>query len=75
MPQLDIILWFSQIVWAAFFFVSVFAFIRLFYIPFLAFLSGSSQLKQEKHQESVYFFNLKHFINTQHFWLSFSRFN
>ena len=71
MPQLDIILWFSQIFWVTFFFVIFFSYIRILHIPLSYLIAGVSSLKKANHYKLGFFFNLHHYLNLQKFWSAY----
>jgi hypothetical protein len=69
MPQLDIILWFSQTFWFLLFSISFISFVFILYIPLSCDVEGVPFYKKKNHyrQYSDLFFNYS--INIQDFFM------
>jgi len=72
MPQLDILLWFSQIFWVTFFFIIFFSYIRILHIPLSYLIIGTTSLKKVNHHKMGFLFNLHHYLNLKKFWSAYN---
>jgi hypothetical protein len=72
-PQLDIILWFSQVFWVTFFFVIFFSYARILHIPLSYLMEGVQHLKKKMHYNVGFALNLHHYLNLQKFYVAFSQ--
>jgi hypothetical protein len=72
-PQLDIILWFSQVFWVTFSFVIFFSYARILHIPLSYLMEGSQHFKKNMHYDLGFVLNLHHYLNLQKFHLAFSQ--
>jgi len=57
MPQLDIVLWFSQIFWLLIFFLLFISFIFILYIPISCYIEDLPNFKKIEHFSISHFFN------------------
>lgn len=73
MPQLDIILWFSQVFWVTFFFVIFFSYARILHIPLSYLMEGVQYFKKNMHYDLGFNLNLHHYLNLQKFYVAFSQ--
>jgi len=67
MPQLDIVLWFSQIFWLLIFFVLFISFIFILYIPLSCYVEDLPNLKKIDHISIAIFFNFFYLKDLQEF--------
>jgi len=67
MPQLDIILWFSQTVWFLIFLICFISFIFVLYIPISCYMEGLPFYKKKEHYNHYNSFFFFFFLNIQDF--------
>jgi hypothetical protein len=68
MPQLDIILWFSQCLWVTICLILAFNAIRELYLKILQVQNRATYLKKKILYNFSFFMSLNHHLNLQKFW-------
>ena len=73
MPQIDFVLWFSQIFWLVLFFLSFISFVFILYIPLSCYIEDLPNVKKIDHICIANFFILFFFKDLQEFVFHYER--